>query len=549
MQCNVRARIALSFAIRVTILDKALVDPDEAPFPWPVLCSTPEKGPTDAGHPTVNMLRLKRRLPPERNILQGRAMSPGKTNIPPVDGIPMETLQLYYIMFKKYLEMTTDGFIAIDDRDRIIEISATYAERLGFTYEQAVGENVYTLIPNSQMPLVRDSGVSESDVPHLFETGPLKDQVVLSSRSAIVLHGKPIAAISQVRYPEKYNEFSEIFNNAYNALNYYKEEYRKLVQGSYTFDDLVGRDERLAQLKAQAKKVAGLDFTVLVRGETGTGKELMAHAIHNASKRAKQPIICVNCAAIPGELLESELFGYEEGAFSGASRKGKIGKIELANRGTLFLDEIGDMPVSMQIKLLRVLQDKQLERLGSSRTQHVDVRIIAATNQNLERKVADQTFRADLFYRLNVISLSLPALRERRDDIPFLASAMLDDLNKRYITFKQFSPKTLEVLKDYSWPGNIRELRNIVERTFSFADGFILEPADLPHQLFSQSKANARVQSSGGVLYADVMDNVERELLCSTLERHNGNFDNAAKELGMHRTTLYRKLKRLNVLE
>ena len=463
-----------------------------------------------------------------------------------VNEVPLEKLRLYYVMFKKFLEMTTDGFIAIDEHDRILEIDPTLAERLEFSYEDVIGRHIHEVIPNSRMPLAREEGVHEKDKPFNFTVGKLKGQVVLSSRSTIIIDGKHIAAISQTRYPEKSHEFSELFSTAYNELNSLADEFKRLMQGRYSFDDIIGNTPQLALLKKQAGKAAELDFTVLVRGETGTGKELMAHAIHNASNRAKEPFICVNCAAIPHELLESELFGYDEGAFTGASRKGKAGKIELANRGTLFLDEIGDMPMTMQAKILRVLQDKKFERLGSSATQQADVRIIAATNQELEQKVAENEFRADLFYRLNVINLMLPPLRERVEDIPLLARYILDGLNTKFKTFKQFAPQTLEALKNYSWPGNIRELRNVVERAYSFSEGYILQPADLPSQLFSRSKLSSLIATvKGENAYAEIMDSVEREIIFGMLDRYSGDLDAAARALGMHKTTLYRKMKKL----
>jgi transcriptional regulator with PAS, ATPase and Fis domain len=286
-------------------------------------------------------------------------------------------------------------------------------------------------------------------------------------------------------------------------------------------------------------------MSVLLTGETGTGKEVFASAIHYSSDRKKQPFIRINCAAIPADLLESELFGYAEGSFTGAMKGGKKGKFELADKGSIFLDEIGDMPLAMQSKILRVLQEKEIEKVGSYATTSVDVRVIAATNKNLEEKVRNKTFREDLYYRLNVINIEIPPLRERVEDIPLFAAYFLKELNKKYKTDIRLSPEVSQKLQEYSWPGNIRELNNIIGRAYSLVDDEIILAAHLPASILTKFHLQSRVSSHRNLNI--LVDDFEREIIISFLEKNDYNCAKTAEELGIHRTTLYNKIDKLGI--
>ncbi len=325
-----------------------------------------------------------------------------------------------------------------------------------------------------------------------------------------------------------------------------KKTERTLPAPVFTLDDLKGISESISYLKKIAARAARSDFTVLVQGESGTGKELLAHAIHHMSRRAENPLISLNCAAVPDNLWEAEFFGYEEGSFTGAKKGGNPGKIELAHQGTLFLDEIGDMPLAMQAKLLRVLQYGEVQKLGCTRRLQVDVRLIAASNRNLTRLVEEGGFREDLYYRLNVIRLEVPPLRERPEDIPVLVQHILAKLNRKYPECsKEITSAAIERLQKYVWPGNVRELENIMERAFSLLDCGMIDLSDLLAFLPSNlSPPNGR---STGSLKTSLAE-IERELILEAIETAAGNRSKAARILGLSRSTFHLKLKQHNIV-
>jgi DNA-binding NtrC family response regulator len=316
---------------------------------------------------------------------------------------------------------------------------------------------------------------------------------------------------------------------------------KRQVQDRFTYAQVIGSSRAWRQACAMVEQVAPSRTTVLLTGESGTGKELIAGLLHHLSPRAERPFISLNAAALPDTLLEAELFGYEKGAFTGAMQR-KPGRFELADGGTLFLDEIGEMPPGVQTKLLRVLQEGTFERLGGTRTLRVDVRIIAATNKALEQEVTAQRFRADLYYRINVIAIPLPPLRERRDDIPLLVAHFLRKYaqqNGRDLTIR---PQVLQRLQAYNWPGNVRELENVIERAVVLASGSTIGLAELPPHL--QDKKSVLVPSDHFVLPGNAtLAQIEREAILQTLQRHAGNRQAAARTLDIGVATLYRKLK------
>jgi len=319
-------------------------------------------------------------------------------------------------------------------------------------------------------------------------------------------------------------------------------------QAERTFERIIGNSAALESVLDQVEQVAPTDSTVLIEGETGTGKELIAHAIHNASQRCGRAFIKLNCAAIPLDLLESELFGHEKGAFTGAIAQ-KIGRFEMADQGTLFLDEVGDIPSVLQPKLLRVLQEQEFERLGSGRTHKVDVRLVAATNRNLMKMVARGQFRSDLYYRLNVFPIVLPALRERREDIPALVTHFVKMFNRRMgKQVESIPPETMAAFQWYSWPGNIRELQNLVERSVILSrDGVLPNPLHKRQtELVLPSLHHTRTFHSSSMSLEDS----DRALILETLEQAGwivGGPHGAAGKLGLKRTTLLAKMKRLGI--
>jgi len=307
------------------------------------------------------------------------------------------------------------------------------------------------------------------------------------------------------------------------------------------FEGIVGRSAALRRMLRQIEVVAPTDSGVLILGETGTGKELIARAIHNRSARRDRPFVKLNCAAIPSGLLESELFGHERGAFTGATMR-KAGRFEVADKGTLFLDEVGDIPLELQPKLLRVLQEREFERLGGTRTQQVDVRVVAATHRNLKQMVADGQFRSDLYYRLHVFPVSVPPLRERREDIPVLVRHFVDEYARRMNRRIETIPvQTTEALRSYSWPGNVRELQNFIERAV------ILSPGSVLHPPLAELK-EADVQASSQEL--TTMEEMEREHVLRAVRASNwmiGGPNGAAARLGMKRTTLAYRIRKLKI--
>jgi formate hydrogenlyase transcriptional activator len=321
----------------------------------------------------------------------------------------------------------------------------------------------------------------------------------------------------------------------------------RLDQAERTFERIIGNSAALDSVLEQVEQVAPTDSTVLIEGETGTGKELIAHAIHNASQRCGRAFIKLNCAAIPLDLLESELFGHEKGAFTGAIAQ-KIGRFEMADKGTLFLDEVGDIPPALQPKLLRVLQEQEFERLGSGRTHKVDVRLVAATNRDLVKMVARGQFRSDLYYRLDVFPILLPALRERREDVPALVTHFVKVFSRRIgKQVDSIPPETMAAFQRYSWPGNIRELQNLVERSVILSrDGVLPNPLHKKQtELMILSLHLTRTFHSSMTL-----EDSDRTLIVNTLEQVGwvvGGPNGAATRLGLKRTTLHARMRRLGI--
>lgn len=455
-------------------------------------------------------------------------------------------LQQQLLIYKQIQQVSTDGFIAVDKDACIIDINRSYCEYLDVRREDVLGKYIRDVIKNSSMPEIVKTGQGDTNTIHAYMGDQVqgKEKIVAVTRSAVLDGDEIIGAVSQIKFSNEMMELAQKIQVLGAELQYYKKELKRIGATRHSFENMIGKNPRFVEVKNIAKKVAGKDLSVLILGETGSGKEVLANAIHYASQRRDGPFIRVNCAAIPSELLESELFGYEEGSFTGARRGGKKGKFELANGGTIFLDEIGDMPLNMQAKILRVLQENELEKVGGSEVIPLNIRVIAATNQDLEQKMRQNTFRSDLYYRLNVIQIEIPPLRKRPEDIKDFINAILTELNELYDTNVILAPEALQVLLKYSWPGNIREVRNIIERAYSLVEGNVIKMNSLPAAVFENGEAPLPLPKRN---LDDIIENVERDTLLRIIQKNNYNCQMTARELGIHRSTLYKKLNKLNI--
>ncbi len=392
------------------------------------------------------------------------------------------------------------------------------------------------------MKMIRMDGMAT--LSSLIQAGHTIPVIVITAFSSVesAVEAMKKGAFDYITKPVDIEELKLIINKAlsFRKLNEENSSLKERIGERFTFDNIIGKSQVMQEMFATLSLVAPSDATVLITGESGTGKELIANAIHENSSRKESPFIKLNCAALNENLLESELFGHETGAFTGASSQRK-GRFELAHRGTLFLDEIGDMSLSTQAKILRVLQEGEFERLGGSETISVDVRLMAATHKDLEVMIKEETFRQDLFFRLSVVPVNLPALRERAMDIPDLLHFFL----KKYATknrkdIKGYHPETMNLLMQYGWPGNIRELENSVERAVILCLGEQITPQELPPHLLSKTVQVVNVRHRGeGYTLRDM----EREVIRSTLEATGNNKSQTAKRLGVARQTLLNKIK------
>ncbi|MBA9029142.1 sigma-54 interaction domain-containing protein [Peribacillus huizhouensis] len=445
------------------------------------------------------------------------------------------------LLFKDMIEFAYDGLVMVDPDGYVQVLSQAYADFLSVDQESSIGKHVTEVIENTRMHIVAKTGKQE-----LAELQKVKEGYMIVTRSPIRKNDKVTGAVGKVLFKNvgQVTAISKRIKMLEVELKKYKGDFRERNKASYTFEHLIGESVAFNDVIDQARKAAKSDSNVLLLGESGTGKELFAHSIHNASRRAMGVFVKVNCAAIPGELLESELFGYEEGSFTGAKKGGKAGKFEAADGGTIFLDELGELPLHMQVKLLRVLQEKEIERVGSTSSIPIDVRVIAATNRNLEEMVAKGEFRLDLYYRLKVMEIMIPSLKERQIDIEILVNHFIDkyqQIMKKQV--KGISDHALRLLTLYSWPGNIRELENIIERALNFVDeGTAITKEHLPEEIAGQKEITS-IRS-----LAEVVEDMECNTILACLRMTQGNKSETAKQLGVSRTTLYEKMKKYGLL-
>lgn len=435
------------------------------------------------------------------------------------------------------------GVIVCDRDTRIIFINQVYADLLKVDRHKALGRKIHDFFQASRLSRVMESGQAE-----LGQRCALKTEMpLLVNRIPLKYQGRSTGAILQTVFRD-FNQFADLVNQ-FNLLEkeckFYKKGLKSLLIAQYNFQSIIGQSAIINDAKNLAEKYAQTDSPVLITGATGSGKELFAHAVHNASPRQSGPFVCLNAAAIPRELLESEIFGYMAGAFTGASSKGKSGKIELAHQGTLFLDEIGELPVDAQAKLLRVLDTRMLDKIGSTSSIPVNFRLVAATNRNLPELIARRRFRDDLYYRMNTMLITVPTLADRPEDIPLLVNHFLKYLGR---TELQPSKKVWQILNKHGWPGNIRELKNTIERAVSLVAGKVIDVEHLPDNIIACEKSEIRLSGKSDTALADEMAAYEKALLESRLKHCNHNMSQASRSLGVSRSTLYEKCRRYNLL-
>jgi transcriptional regulator with PAS, ATPase and Fis domain len=461
-------------------------------------------------------------------------------------------LKFMFNLYRKIYDKLYNWMVVVDPEGYIIMMTKSYCDFVGVTQEYAVGRHVTEIIENTRMHIVAQT--EQKEIGALQE---IKGNMMIADRIPLYHDNKLIAAVGSVIFRDvsELDSYVKNVQQMEKQLDFYKKELQKALGGIYTFDNIVGESEAISKAKDMAVKVSTSKSNVLILGESGTGKELFAHAIHNASPRNQYPLIKINCGSIPSELLESELFGYETGAFTGAKKGGKPGKFELADKSTIFLDEIGDLPLAMQVKILRVIQEREIERIGSTKSQKVDVRIIAATNRNLEEMIKEKTFREDLYYRLNVININIPSLRERKSDIPLLSLHLMKKISsemERHVT--EISEDAMKALSAYDWPGNIRELGNLIERALNLVDkqamiGLEHLPRYVTHgiavPLLPDPDHSISVAINGTM--KEIYEEIERKAIRQALIDFKGNKYQAAQKLDISRTSLYEKIRQYDL--
>lgn len=441
------------------------------------------------------------------------------------------------------------GSVAIIDKNfNMVYINDKYADSLGIDKQKSLGKPVSEVIDNTNMTNVAKTGHPELGV--LYSRNGVNFVI---NKFPIMKNGEfmGIVGISTFQDSDKLISLKVRLDNLVKELNYYKDKSKKQNAAKYSIDDIISQNDTMLKLKSLVHKMASTKSTVLISGESGTGKELFAHSLHSLSSRSGMPFQRINCSTIPENLIESELFGYEKGTFTGALKEGKLGEFEVANGGTMMMDEIDSLPLTIQAKLLRVLQEKEIRRIGGKDTIDIDVRMIFTTNKDLMAMVRNGQFREDLYYRINVMNISIPPLRERKGDIPYIIERFIQKFNQEMgMRVTGISPEALDLLMGYGWPGNIRELENYVERAFIYSTGGML---GLEHFDFLEKLPAAdSIEGHERLVYKetklrDMVARVEREAISEAMERFDGNKKRAAESLGVDRSVFYEKLRRYDI--
>ncbi|MFF2498723.1 sigma-54 interaction domain-containing protein [Peribacillus sp. NPDC058075] len=436
-------------------------------------------------------------------------------------------------------ESTYYGIVIVDSNGKIQYISNKYCEFLNVERDTVIGEHVTNIIENTRLHLVVQVGKSEIADIHF-----LRGDFVIANRIPIIENNEIIGAIGTIMFRDldDWNKMNSHIKEILTKHNFYKSEIGVTNGVKYSLHNLIGNSQEIQQLKERVKKLARGDISVLIRGESGTGKEIIAHSIHQLSGRSDKQFVKINCSSIPEHLLESELFGYEEGAFTGAKKGGKIGKFQFADGGTVFLDEIGDMPQQMQVKLLRVLQEKEFEPVGSLYPKKLNVRVIAATNRPLEKLVEEKLFREDLFYRINAVQLFVPPLRDRMGDIPLLVDYFFKKITARIgKRVTSIHPEVISLIEQYNWPGNIRELENVIDAGVHLSNEEVMGKDALPEYL-KHPNVNRKELS-----LKDCVEETEKKEIEKALRRFKFDKKRVAEALGIGNSTLYDKIRKYKI--
>jgi PAS domain S-box-containing protein len=440
------------------------------------------------------------------------------------------------------LDSINSCVVITDNEGTILFLNKPYGRLLGVDPQDQIGKPSCELVENTRMDIVARTGTAE-----INQTQRIRGRDRLVQRFPIKKDGKVIGVVGIMMFKDlkDVKELAEKLSLLESQVRFCHEELQSLSHTRYTLDSIVGSSAEIISIKKEALKAAAGDFNVLITGESGTGKEILAQAIHHAGNRRLYPFIGINCAAIPRDLLEAELFGYEKGAFTGALSTGKPGKFELANQGTIFLDEIGDLPLDMQPKLLRVLEGKEFQRVGGIRLIRSDFRLIAATNKNVSEMISENRFRMDLFYRLNVIPLNIPPLRERRRDILDLALHYLNLMAKDSpFSEIKIGPRASEALMNYDWPGNVRELFNVIQRVFYCLERDTIHLENLPFYVYEKQELSMGPNFSK---LKEIVNRAEKQAILRALEASHFSRKKASQLLGIHRTLLYKKMKKYDI--
>jgi transcriptional regulator with PAS, ATPase and Fis domain len=454
---------------------------------------------------------------------------------------PTDDAQQKLFMLQTTLENLPNPLIIVNRAGYIVFCNKAYANFLSFDQNRLPGEHITKVIPNTKLLKVMETQRDDEISHHVFANG----KTAIGRRVPIYDGGQVIGCAGFIQFED--SQALQIMAKRFYWLEDQVTMYKEIIENraipAYTFDSILSVSAKMEQCKQISLKVAQLDLPVLVTGENGVGKELLVHAIHDASDRRLGPLIKVNCTSIPKDLFEAEFFGYAKGAFSGAKREGKKGFFELADQGTIFLDEIGDVSLDAQAKLLRVIQDKEFYKVGGEHIIRCNVRIVAATNRHLQKMVDAGEFREDLFYRLNSISLEVPPLRERKEDISLLADYFLTQFGKEYrVAPKRLSPEAFGLLHSYRWPGNIRELRNVLTKLSVFCAGDTIEPEDVAAVIHVSEVTPPATKDQS---LKDYLRKREKDYLLQVLRSCQGNKSLAARKLGIDRSLLYKKLRAL----
>jgi transcriptional regulator with PAS, ATPase and Fis domain len=453
-----------------------------------------------------------------------------------------------YDILEHLLISPFDAMTVVDAKARVVYMSPVHEGFFGLGHGEANGRNVREVIENTRLDKVVASGKSE-----VGEILKMRGAERVVTRVAIKRDDEIVGAVGRIMFkdPKQVETLSRRINALENEVEFYKREVAAMRSRSYGLESLIGDSPAMRRLRDEIVKVAPLEIPVLINGESGTGKELVAHALHRLSPRRDAAIVLVNAASLPATLVEAELLGYEPGAFTGADRKGRKGRFEQAEGGTIVFDEIGDMPMELQAKLLRVLQDRVVERIGGGKSHELDFRLVTATNHNLQALIAEQKFRLDLYYRISPIVIEVPALRDRIEDIPLLVAQFLNDVADRHgMPRPEVTDSALSYLMEQPWPGNVRQLRHMVERAFVFAENSLISAETFMRH------GDMRIPTAGAMIgelprsatlpeaktLRVTVGRLEADLVREALVRYKGNKKRVAQELGISRSYLYKLL-------